>query len=69
VEHFADELDVWGFVGVLLCEVQFELEEAAFPGGAVGSFDGGGPFEEVILLGRGHDIFPLLLLDALQVFQ
>jgi hypothetical protein len=60
VEHLGEELDLGWFCGVLLCELEFELEQSPIPCGALGPLDEGSPEEEVAFLRRSVDAFVLL---------
>lgn len=49
VEHFGQEADVGGLVGVVLGEFQDQLERAALPRGVVGAEDDGLPHHNVVV--------------------
>ena len=55
MEHAGDKLDDRGLVGVLLGELEGDLEGAALPRGVLGAKDDAVPAEDVVLLGRGAD--------------
>lgn len=69
MEHLAGELDCGWLVGVLLREIQLELEEPTLPRGFINAFNGGRPSQQVTPLRRGDDIIPRLILDAFEVFE
>ena len=49
VEHFGEEPDVRGLVGVVLGELQDQLERSALPRGVVGAEDDGLPHHNVVV--------------------
>ena len=55
MEHAGDKLDDRRLVGVLLGELEGDLEGAALPRGVLGAKDDAVPAEDVVLLGRGAD--------------
>lgn len=55
MEHLGHEGHIGGLCGVILGELELQLENPARPGGALGSFDQCFPFEQVILLGGRID--------------
>ena len=67
VEHFGDELDVGWFGGVLLAELELELEQPSVPGRSLWPFYEGGPLIQVAFLWGGVDAFVLLVAQLLEV--
>ena len=67
MEHFGDELDVWGLGWVLLGEAHPQLKQSPLPCNPLRPLDEGAPVVEIALLRRGIDAFVLLLAHLLQV--
>ena len=67
MEHLGHELDVGGFGGVLLSELQFQFKETPVPGRSLWSLDEGRPLIEIALLGGSIDALILLVTKFLKV--
>jgi hypothetical protein len=67
VEHFGDKFNVGWFGGVLLTELEFELEQSSIPGCSLRPLDEGSPLVEVAFFWGGVDAFVLLITQLLQV--
>ena len=67
VKHFRDEFDHGRLVGVLLAELEGQLEGAVLEGGVVGPEDDGVPQHDVVLPGRAGHARGRVLLEALEV--
>ena len=64
VEHFGEESDVRGLVGVVLGELQDQLERSALPRGVVGTEDDGLPHHNVVVHRCAGDSRGGIILEA-----
>jgi len=69
MEHFGEESDLRGFVGVVFGEFEDEFEGAAFPGGVVGSEDDGLPEHNVGVHGGSGDSAGGIVLEPSEISQ
>lgn len=69
MEHLGSEVDLRGLVGVLVGELEGEVESPFFPDGVFWADHDCGPAHDIGLIGTGDDVVIILSLDFLEVLH